>query len=89
MIEPTISLCRFFAYLAWAFVALLVFAAWIVLGLGHPNFAALLGFTGCASSAVAVVLTIRCWVTRVCGLIRLLHADDLPPEERRRLVPMR
>lgn len=75
------------ACVAWAGVVGFLGAAWLVMILSDERawkYAGLLAWTGCALSAYAAVLHIRCFAVRVAGLVRAGHG--VPPSERPRPV---
>ena len=76
--------------LGWVSVGTMIVGMWLALWVGHDPLAQALGFTGCASSAVAAVAQIRRYTCRVMNLIRALHsADELTAIEARPLTPIR
>lgn len=80
MQEQYVSRVAICAGVAWVGVALLIGLGWYVALAGPRVQAALVGgmcaATGCALSAVAAVLSIRRYASRICRLIRNLHGVD-------------
>lgn len=70
MIEQAVDLGKLVAGAAWAVVALLIAAAWVVGLLVNWQIGMLLATSACALSAAAAVLHIRCFMVRVLALIR-------------------
>lgn len=72
----------------WAWVVLLLCAAWASWLLGGPhNLPILLGLTACASSAAAATAHIRCYSVRLCTLIRVTGGLQCPDAEVREFGP--
>lgn len=63
-------------YGLWAWVGCTIVAGWALMWADVPYMAQMLGFTACASSAVAAVAHVRCYFLRVCRLIRVTHGVD-------------
>lgn len=70
MIDEYVNKNKVVAYMVWAAVVGLMAMAWAVLVLGEPEYAAMLAATGCATSAFAATLHIRCYMTRIACLVR-------------------
>lgn len=64
------------AGIVWGVVVALVVGMWLALGFGEESVAQALGFTGCATSAVAAVLSIRRYTCKTQALIRLLYGGE-------------
>lgn len=80
-----VNLGKFVTITAWLLVGLLMSSAWVVGLLVSWEIGVLLAFTGCAMSAVAAVLHIRCFTVRVVAVVRavgLRAQDDSVPVHR-------
>lgn len=78
MRDSQISASKIITAGLWAWVLVVLAAAWVVWLAGHHQLAAMFGFTSCASSAVAATGQIRCYTLRVCGLLRAVGGLDIP-----------
>ena len=76
MYDGSVSTSKLITIALWAWVILLLSAAWIVWALGKHEGAAMLGFTACASSAAAATSQIRCYSLRVCALMRVTPGGE-------------
>jgi hypothetical protein len=87
MVESYFATCRVWAGVAWAVVVLLMAAAWTVVLFDHDHWpeGLMLGFSSCATSAVAGVLHIRSYMVRMCALIRAAHRTDLSERDSEQL----
>ena len=73
--DRTISTGAIITGCLWAWVILLLLAAWLTWGAGSPgNLPILLGLTACASSAAAATAQIRCYAVRMCAVIKITRA---------------
>lgn len=70
MNDPEISMSKAVAFVAWSIMAMCALVALVVFAMGHQNLGLLIGIKALLWSAVAAVLTIRCWTLRVCRMIR-------------------
>lgn len=60
----------------WAVVVGAIVVSWILVATGHPSAAVAMGFTACIPASVAIVVTIRSYVLRLCDVIRSLHGIE-------------
>ena len=79
MNEPVVPISRLATVAAWTATALLIMNAWLAYALGASDLSDLLGFSGCAMSAVAATCSIRCFASKLSRLVRL--ATGMPPLE--------
>ena len=84
MQDPAVPIFRLVTPAAWVSTLSLLACAWVAFVFRHDDLAALLGLTGCASSAVAATFTIRCYAVHLERLIRA--AGGLPSLERPRVL---
>lgn len=64
------SACKVVATMLWGWTTLCGVLMWASLVTGHEGLMHALGFTACASSAVAAVMSIKCYTVRICTLLR-------------------
>lgn len=79
MIDRSVSASKIEAGVLWGLVILLILGAWAV-AFVHWQAAILVGVTACALSAGAATMQIRCYVIRVCALLRR-QAPPVPRED--------
>ena len=72
MNEPSVPLGKIIVIALWSLVASLIACGWIAWALHAHDLAAMLGLTGCASSAAAATAHIRRYASRICFIIRTL-----------------
>lgn len=65
----TISADVVIAATLWAFMAALFIAAWVLYFTGYNWTAIMLALSGCPVAAAAMIGQIRCYTSRVCGLV--------------------
>lgn len=76
MTDGNVSVSKLIAVLLWAIVAMLVGFAWLGYYMGLGQLSNLLGFTACATSALAAVFQIKCYAVRAVTLICALDRAD-------------
>lgn len=87
MHDSSISVSKVITAALWAWVVMVLLAAWTAWLFGHHELAAMLGLTACASSAAAATAHIRCYMVRTCGLLRAVSDHEGAPTIQ--LRPMR
>lgn len=65
-----VSRTRLITLALWTWTLTVLAAAWVAFALGHLGLFHALGFTACASSAVAATAQIRCYAVNLCTQIR-------------------
>lgn len=65
-------------YGLWSWVLCSIIVGWVLMWSGYTSSAQMLGFTACASSAVAATAHIHCYFKRVCRLIRATYGIERP-----------
>jgi hypothetical protein len=89
MTDPTFSLYRIAAPFAWVVSATLLMAGWVAHATSHSETGQMLAYSAAWSSAVAAALHVRCWVGRVCTMIRVCTDSiqrDLPTADKLRAL---
>lgn len=59
----------------WALTSVFFVASWTVYFVGIKQLAVMIALSGCPVIAAAMVLQIRCYTRRVCGLVRATRLD--------------
>lgn len=72
MTDNSFSATKAVAIVLWVAVVVMMSVMAVATMTGHSDLAHLFGFIGCSTSAVAAVVTVRLYVLRVCGLIRVV-----------------
>lgn len=85
--DPRLSYGAITTAALWLWVVMALMGAWTAWLVGRHEFAVMLGFTACASSAVAATAHIRCYAARVCRLIRVMGGLNSPDAEVRPFQP--
>lgn len=76
MNDTAVPINRLIAYTFWALAGLTMIAAWLVILIaGHPV-GYMLGLTALCFIGVAAVSQIRCYVVRLCSLLRAYESAD-------------
>lgn len=70
MQDATVPLNRLITYALWALAGLTLAAAWLVAMVVDRPVGLMLGITAVCFCAMAGVSQIRCYVVRICGLLR-------------------
>ena len=70
MNEPAVPVSRLVTVSAWTVTASCVIAAWVAFIISDEHLMQILGFSGCAMSAVAATCSIRCCANRIARMIR-------------------
>ena len=78
MRDGQVPTSKIITFVLWAWTGFVLIGAWAAWLAGRHELAAMVGFTACASSAVAATSQIRCYTLRVCGLLRIVGSLDGP-----------
>lgn len=76
MTDTTVPLARVVTFVLWTLGAFALIAAWVVTLTASHATGDLLGITAIVFCAVAGVSQIRCYVLRVCTLLRLVRSEQ-------------
>lgn len=77
MNDTAIPINRLIAYTFWGLAALTLLAAWLVALTASPLVGGMLGITALCFIGVAGVSQIRCYVVRLCALLRAYNRAEL------------
>lgn len=75
MNSGTISTDAVFTGALWVLTSVFFAASWTIYFVGDKQLAVMIALTGCPVIAIAMVLQIRCYTRRVCGLVRATRLD--------------
>lgn len=75
MNDTTVPINWLISYTSWALAALTLASAWLVTLVADQQVGAMLGITALCFSAIAAVSQIRCYVVRLCSLLRAMQVE--------------
>lgn len=75
MNETAVPINRLICYAFWALAGLTLAAAWVVALVADHAVGDMLGITALCFTAIAAVSQIRCYVVRLCSLLRTLRSE--------------
>ncbi len=74
MTDTLMSKGKFLTVATWGVVVVLLVAAWVVILMTEAWLVGgMLAATGCATSALAAALMVRCYMVRTCNMIRVFN----------------